>query len=169
MPTAPRPRGRRAGHLASPAVPGPVAHRIGRRLAARWRRASTRPDAGAATAELVIAMPLLMLIIMFVIQAGVWMHATHVAQAAATRAASVAAAYQSSATAGQQAGTDTLAAIGHTILQDPTVTVIRTATEVRVEITGTAEAVVPGVHWPVRAVVVRPVEIFIPDPVGGAS
>jgi Flp pilus assembly protein TadG len=133
-------------------------------MSARWRRSGAHVDSGAATAELVIAMPLLMLIIMFVLQAGVWMHATHVAQAAATRAASVAAAYHSSATAGQQAGTDTLAAIGHSILVDPTVTVTRTATEVRVEITGTAETVVPGIHWQVRAVVVRPVEIFVPDP-----
>lgn len=112
-------------------------------------------------------MPLLMLIIMFVVQAGVWMHATHVAQAAATRAANVAAAYQSSADAGQRAGEDTLAAIGHTILQDQWVHVTRTATEVRVEITVTANTVVPGVHWPVKAVVVRPVEVFVPMP-GGA-
>ena len=66
-------------------------------LHARWRLVAARPDAGAATAELVIAMPLLLLIVMFVIQAGVWFHATHIAQAAATRAASTAAAYQSTA------------------------------------------------------------------------
>ena len=51
------------------------------RLRARWRRVAARPDAGAATAELVIAMPLLLFLVMAVIQAGVWMHATHVAQA----------------------------------------------------------------------------------------
>ncbi|MBN1173097.1 MAG: pilus assembly protein [Micromonosporaceae bacterium] len=160
----------RAGHLTSPAVPGPAPHQLRRafrrslrrRLAVRWRRVSVRRDAGAGTAELVVAMPLLLLIIMVVVQAGVWMHATHVAQAAASRAANVAAAYQSSADAGQRAGKDTLAALGHTILQNPQVTVTRTATEVRVEIIGTANAVVPGVHWSVKAVVVRPVEVFVP-------
>ncbi|OJF13150.1 hypothetical protein BG844_16875 [Couchioplanes caeruleus subsp. caeruleus] len=112
-------------------------------------------------------MPLLLLIVMFVIQAGVWMHATHVAQAAATRAASTAAGYQSSAGAGQGAGADTLAAIGDGVLKNPQVSVTRTATEVRVEIHGTAATVVPGISWRVTAVVVRPVERWT-DP-GGAA
>jgi Flp pilus assembly protein TadG len=103
-------------------------------------------------------MPLLLLIVMFVIQAGVWMHAGHIAQAAATQAASTAAAYQSSAGAGQSAGNDTLAAIGSGVLKGPSVSVTRTATEVRVQISGTAATVVPGVRWRVGAVVVRPVE-----------
>jgi Flp pilus assembly protein TadG len=134
------------------------------RLRARWRQVADRRDAGSATAELVIAMPLLLLIVMFVIQAGVWMHATHVAQAAATRAANAAAAYHSSAAAGQSAGNETLAAIGSGVLKNPSVSVTRTATEVRVEIVGTAATVVPGITWTVRAVVVRPVERFVPDP-----
>lgn len=136
----------------------PVTRGTARGLRARWRRVAARPDAGAATAELVIAMPLLLLIVMFVIQAGVWLHATHIAQAAATRAASTAAAYQSSAGAGQGAGTDTLAAIGTGVLKNPSVSVTRTATEVRVRIRGTAQTVVPGIHWRVSTVVVRPVE-----------
>jgi Flp pilus assembly protein TadG len=132
------------------------------RLRARWRRAAARPDAGAATAELAVAMPLLLLIVMFVVQAGVWMHATHVAQAAATRAANTAAAYGSSATAGQTAGKQTLAAIDDGVLTGPLVSVTRTATEVRVEVVGVAGTVVPGVRWTARAVVVRPVERFVP-------
>ncbi|WP_412740968.1 TadE family protein [Krasilnikovia sp. MM14-A1259] len=119
---------------------------------------AARPDAGAATAELVIAMPLLLFLVMAVIQAGVWMHATHVAQAAATRAATTAAAFQSSAGAGQGAGSNTLAAIGSGVLKQPSVSVSRTATEVRVEIHGKATTVVPGMGWGVTAVVVRPVE-----------
>jgi len=118
---------------------------------------------------MVIAMPLLLLIVMFVIQAGVWMHATHVAQAAATRAASTAAAYQSSADAGQGAGADTLAAIGDRVLKNPQVSVTRTATEVRVQITGTAATVVPGIHWRVNAVVVRPVERWTDISLGFAN
>jgi Flp pilus assembly protein TadG len=136
------------------------------RLRARWRRVAARSDAGGATVELVVAMPLLLLIVMFVVQAGVWMHATHVAQAAATRAAATAAAYGSSAAAGQSTAAQTLAAIGKGVLTDPKVTVTRTATEVRVEVVGVAETVVPGVRWRARAVVVRPVERFVPDTQG---
>lgn len=138
------------------------------RLRARWGRVAARPDEGAATAELVIAMPLLLFIIMMVIQAGVWMHATHVAQAAASRAANAAAAYQSSADAGRGTGSDTLSAIGNGVLKNPSVSVTRTATEVRVEIRGRAGTVVPGMAWEVRAVVVRPVERWV-NSGGGAS
>jgi hypothetical protein len=112
-------------------------------------------------------MPLVLLMVMFVFQAGVWMHATHIAQAAATRAASAAATYEGSAANGQDAANSTLVALGNGVLIDPRVSVTRTATGVRVEITGTAETVVPGIHWRVRAVVVRPVERFVPD-TGGA-
>jgi Flp pilus assembly protein TadG len=119
-----------------------------------------RPDAGGATAELVIAMPLLLFIIMFIVQAGVWMHATHISQAAATRAANSAAAYGASVADGRTAGHTTLAAIGNGVLVNPNVSVTRTATEVRAEVVGTAETVVPGVYWTARAVVVRPVERF---------
>ncbi|GAA4466326.1 hypothetical protein GCM10023170_077020 [Phytohabitans houttuyneae] len=142
---------------------------VARRLRARWPRLTARPDSGTATAELVIAMPLLLLIVMFVFQAGVAWHATHVAQAAATRAANAAAAYQSSAAAGHDAGGQTLAAIGDGVLKNPSVSVTRTATEVRVEIVGTAATVVPGINWTVRAVVVRPVERFVPDTATGTE
>ncbi|MBN1173640.1 MAG: pilus assembly protein [Micromonosporaceae bacterium] len=131
-------------------------------LCSRRRSVAARPDRGAATAELVIAMPLLLGILMFIVQAGVYLHAIHIAQAAATRAASVAAAYGASASQGEEAGRTTLDAIGHSVLVDPTVAVTRTATEVRVEVEGTAQTVVPGVHWQVRAVVVRPTERFVP-------
>lgn len=144
-------------------------HRSVRCLRARCRRALIRPDAGAATTELAIAMPLLLLIVMFIVQAGVWMHATHVAQAAATRAASAAAAYTGSAAAGRTAAAETLAALGDGVLKDPVVTVTRTATEVRVEIVGTAATVVPGIRWTARALVVRPVERFVPGPTSMAG
>jgi hypothetical protein len=111
----------------------------------------------------VIATPLLLLMIALVVQAGLWLHATHIAQAAANRAATAAAGYHGSAADGRATGADTLAALGSGVLHDPAVTVTRTATEVRAEVTGTAEAVVPGAHWTVRAVVVRPVERFVPD------
>jgi Flp pilus assembly protein TadG len=129
----------------------------------RRRRGRASGDAGAVSAELTVATPLLLLLLMFVVQAAVWMHATHVAQAAATRAATTAAAYQSSAASGESRGRDTLRAIGSGVLNSPNVTVRRTATDVHVEVAGTAETVVPGIRWRVRAVVARPVERFVAD------
>jgi len=120
-------------------------------------------DRGGATVELVIAVPVLMLMILFIVQAAVWMHATHVAQAAATRALDAGAAYGGSAAQGQSAGNQTLAALGSGVLKDPQVTVTRTATDVRVDITGTAATVVPGIRWRVHATAAGPAERFVPD------
>lgn len=124
-------------------------------------------DTGSVSAEMALVMPVLMLTVMLVVQTGLWWHATHVAQAAATRAVTTAAASGSSATAGQQAGQDTLAALGSRALLAPRVSVTRTATEARVEVTGRAAAVVPGMSWPVHVVRVRAVEQFVPDPAAG--
>lgn len=132
-----------------------------RRLHARWRRAAATPDRGAGTAELVLAVTLLLLIVLFLFQAGVWMRAGQVARAAAIRAANTAAAYQGSAAAGQAAGFDTLTALGGAVLQDARISVTRTATQVRAEVDGIAETVVPGIRWPVHVVIVRPVERFV--------
>jgi Flp pilus assembly protein TadG len=130
---------------------------------ARWQQLVADPDRGAATAEFVIAVPLLMLMLLFVPQAAIWYYATHIAQAAANRALDAAAAYGASAAQGQTAGQQTLAVLGSGVLHDAHVTVTRTATDVRVDITGTAETIVPGIHWTVHATAAGPVERFVPD------
>ena len=133
----------------------------------RWRRLARDGDRGGATVELVIALPVLLLMVLFVVQAAVWLHGTHVAQAAANRALAAGAAFNGSAAQGENVGAQTLAALGGGVLRDPHVSVTRTATDVRVEITATATTVVPGVHWTVRATAVGPVERFVPDIVEG--
>jgi Flp pilus assembly protein TadG len=133
------------------------------RWRARWQRVALGGDRGGATVEFVIAVPVLMLMILFIAQAAVWMHATHVAQAAANRALDAGAAYGANATQGQNAGDQTLATLGSGVLKDPHVTVTRTATDVHVDITGTAATVVPGIRWTVHASAAGPVERFVPD------
>src|SRR5438477_3896545 len=132
-------------------------------LRARWRTVRRDGDRGGATVEFVIAVPLLMLILLFVPQAAVWYHGTHVAQAAANRALDAAAALGGSAAQGEAAGNATLTSLGSGVLHDTHVIVVRTATDVRVDITGTAETVVPGIHWTVHATATGPVERFVPD------
>lgn len=150
-----------------PAAAGRWLSRPGRRAAARIRkrsrRATRRGDGGGATVELVIAVPLLMFMILLIAQAAVWMHATHVAQAAATRALDAAAANTGSVEQGRSTGQDTLTALGSGVLRDPQVTVTRTATDVQVEITGTAATVVPGITWTVKTTAAGKVERFVPD------
>jgi len=128
----------------------------------RRRRARPGSERGAATAELVVAMPLLLLLLGLIIQGAVWFHAAHVAQAAADRALDTARGYQASAAAGQDQGLASVAALGPNILLDPQVTVTRTATQVTVRITARTPSVVPGVSLPVTVVRTAPVEVFVP-------
>jgi len=126
-------------------------------------------DAGGASVQLVLAVPALMLCLLFVVQAAVWWHATHVAQSAATRAADAARVDGGTAAAGEATGRDTVAALGDTVLRDPTVDVARTAAETRAEVRGVAMTVVPGVRWRVRATAVAPTERFTVVPTGFAN
>ena len=115
-------------------------------------------ERGSATVELVIATPVLALLLLLVVQFGVWAHAQHIAQAAANQALQTARAYRSSAAAGDAQARELLDQAGGSILSDRTVSVTRTATTVTVTTTGRAATVVPGVRAPVRVSVTGPVE-----------
>jgi Flp pilus assembly protein TadG len=129
--------------------------------AARRRLAD---DRGAGSAELVVATPLLMLLILLVIQFGIWAHATHVAQATAQEALAAARVQGGTTAAGQQRASQVLAQIGSAVLTSPHIVVTRTATTTTVRITATAERVVPlpGLALPVTVTVTGPVERFVP-------
>ena len=129
--------------------------------AARRRLAD---DRGAGSAEIVVATPLLMVLILLVIQFGIWAHATHVAQATAEEALAAARVQGGTAAAGQQRASQVLAQIGSAVLTSPHVSVTRTATTTTVRITATAERVVPlpGLALPVTVTVTGPVERFVP-------
>jgi Flp pilus assembly protein TadG len=135
----------------------------GTRLARAARR-RLAGDHGAGSAELVVATPLLMLLILLVIQFGIWAHATHVAQATAEEALAAARVQGGTAAAGRDRASQVLGQIGGAILIGPQVSVTRTATTVTVRITATAERVVPlpGLALPVIVTVTGPVERFVP-------
>jgi Flp pilus assembly protein TadG len=132
-------------------------------LRRRWRSVAAHRDRGAATVEFVLATPLLVLMLMLIIQAGLWMHASHIAQAAAESALEAARVQGGTAAAGRRAGRAELAALAGGSLQHTTVTVTRTATTTRVRITGSAEALIPGWHWQVTATAAARNENFIPS------
>lgn len=133
------------------------------RFAARVARVRATKDRGAVTVELVLATPLLVLCLMLVIQAGLWMHATHVAQATAQRALESARAYNGSTADGQETARQSLAELAGGTLKDAHAEVNRGAGQANVEITGYAATVVPGMRLPVRARAAGGVERFVPD------
>jgi Flp pilus assembly protein TadG len=140
-----------------------TAQATGTRLARAARR-GLAGDRGAGSAEIVVATPLLMLLILLVIQFGIWAHATHVAQATAEEALATARVQGGTAAAGQNRASQVLGQIGGPILASPHVTVTRTTTTVSVTITADAERVVPlpGLALPVTVTVTGPVERFVP-------
>jgi Flp pilus assembly protein TadG len=124
-----------------------------------------RGDRGAGAAEVVIAVPLLMLIILVIVRFAVWEHAVSVAQATAQEALAAARVQGGSAAAGQQRAAQVLSAVGSAVLVHPQVSVARTAVTATVQIHATAERVVPfpGLSLPVTVTVTGPVERFVPD------
>jgi hypothetical protein len=159
-----------ASPASDPAPPGPLSPARGagrpwpnRR---RYRRASRRrtiADCGAGAAEAVLAVPFLMLLILLIVQFAVAQNAYAVAQNAAEEALAAARVQGGTAAAGQQRADQVLAQIGGT-LTGAKVTVSRTADTVTVEISGTADQVlpVPGLSFTVTATASGPVERFIP-------
>lgn len=127
------------------------------------RHTARRGDRGAASVELVVAVPLLLLLLMLVVHTAVWAHAGHGAQAAAARAAEAARAADATADTGHVAGVDMLEAVSAGVLDDYDLTVTRSEVEVTVVVTGVATSVVPGMTWTVHAEAAAPVERFVPE------
>jgi len=128
------------------------------------RRRRAGGDRGAGSAEIVIAVPLLMLLILLVIQFAIWEQAEAIAHATAEEALAAARVQGGTAASGQQRAQQVIAQIGSSVLDSPQVTVTTTPADVTVEVTGTAERVlpVPGLSFPVTATVTGPVEQFVP-------
>jgi Flp pilus assembly protein TadG len=124
----------------------------------RQRHQRPSRDSGSATVEVVIATPLLTLLLLLVVQFGVWAHATHIAQAAANQGLQTARAYRGSEAAGEVDARAFLDQAAGTLLINRGVTVTRSATTVTVSITGTAATVMPGFRLPVRTTATGPVE-----------
>lgn len=130
----------------------------------RAKRPRAGGDRGAGSAEIIIAVPLLMLLILLVIQFAVWEHAEGIAHATAEEALAAARVQGGTAAAGQQRAEQVISQIGSSVLTGPLVSVTVTPADVTVEVTGTAERVlpVPGLSFPVTVTVTGPVERFVP-------
>lgn len=128
----------------------------------RWLMSTS--DRGSTSVEQILSLTLLLLVLALIVAGGQYWHARHVAQAAATRALEAARAEGATAADGAAQGEASLAVLGGKLLRDPHVVVTRTATEVRVEITATANGLIP---LPVKVVRTGPVDRFVPMPAGG--
>ena len=121
-----------------------------------------RGEDGLTSTALAVLMPALLMWIMLTVQYGLWFHAKQVAGAAAAEAVSGAKIPSGTSEAGQVAAESFLGQSGN--LEEIRVSVDRAPDVVRVEITGVAPQLVPGVRWSVTARAEAATERFIPQP-----
>jgi hypothetical protein len=130
----------------------------------RYKRAD---EHGSASAELVIATPLLLLMILAVIQFALWQHATHVAQAVAQQGLAAGRIQDGSDQAGTGQATALLTQLGSGVLVHPHVTASRASDTTTVVVTGRAEGILPFLTLPVRSVASGPTERWTTPQTGG--
>jgi Flp pilus assembly protein TadG len=128
----------------------------------RWR-SFARDERGAVSAELVIATPLLLLLIMGVIQFALWEHAEHIASAVAQQGVSVGRLQGETAGAGKAEAQSVLDQLGSTVLTGSNITATRTDAMTTVTVTGHAESIVGLFSLPVKATASGPTEVYTND------
>jgi hypothetical protein len=105
----------------------------------------------------------MLLLVLAILQFGIWAHAQHVAQAAARDGAEAARAYGGTDRAARNRATTSLDRLGPTILRDPKVDIDRTNDEVTVTVSGNATSILGLFSFPVSERVRGPLERFVPN------
>ena len=121
-----------------------------------------RGEAGLTSTEVAVLMPVVIALVLVPFQVGLWWHAHQVAAAAAREAVDAAQVATATEADGEAAALRLLDAAGN--INQPVVTVTRSAEIVTVEVTGRAPRLLPGFDWQVTAIAEAPVERFIPEP-----
>jgi Flp pilus assembly protein TadG len=128
----------------------------------RRTRRQRSPEGGSATLEMVLATPLLLLLLLAIVQFALWQHAIHIADAAAQEGARAARLHGGTAHGGAARTAEFLAQLSPTILTHPQIVARRDANTARVQVTGQALMLIPGLHLPVRVASQGEVEAFRP-------
>jgi hypothetical protein len=114
------------------------------------------------SADIALATPLLMLILLTIVQFALWSHATHMAQTAAAEGLAATRIHTGTTADGEARALTTIAQLGDGPIRDVAVHASRGQEQARVEVTGVAATVIPF-RLPVHAEAAGPVERFVPD------
>lgn len=121
-----------------------------------------RSQDATSTTELVLVMPVVLMMVMLVVQTGLYLHAGQVVEAAAQEALEAAQAETANAALGTAKGETFLTESGG--VRNATVTVTRNTSGIRVDVQAVAPNVLPLATWEVSASVSGEIERFIPEP-----
>jgi Flp pilus assembly protein TadG len=117
-------------------------------------------DRGAASIELALITPVLLLVVLLLVQGALAYHARNALQAAAQEGARAARAEGGTATEGEQRALAYLSSVAPRLVEAPAATVSRTSQSARVTVTGRVVAVVPFLKLRIEATSDAPVERF---------
>lgn len=123
---------------------------------------STDPDQDRGSTELVVATPLMLLLLVLVVQIGLWAHTTHISQTIAQHGQAAARAVDATETDGHTRATEVATQLRGDLLHGLDITVERTDTTATVQVSAHVPTMIPGLDWPVNAAVSGPVEHHTP-------
>ncbi|MEW2471079.1 TadE family protein [Streptomyces sp. NPDC046994] len=115
------------------------------RLKDWWRGQRQRDDRGDASIQMAIIFPFVLLATVAVVQASMWFYARQIALTAAREGLTAARAYQSSSADGAAQARDVLERTAGDSLRGYSVSVSSSGQRVQVQVTGTAQSMIPGV------------------------
>jgi Flp pilus assembly protein TadG len=124
------------------------------------RRRQRGGERGSTTVEFVVLVPLMVLLLMVVVQFGVYFHTCAVVTTAARHGADDARVFTGTAEAGA-AATEQFLDQAAGALRDRGVTVDRSPTEVTITVTGEVVSLIPFASFPVAVTVHAPVERIV--------
>lgn len=122
-----------------------------------------RAEDGDAVTETVIVVPVLLLLIMVVVQFGLWYHAEHIMQAAAQEGVRAARALDGTPESGKERAQRFLAVTAASLIEEPAIQATRGDQQAAVEVSGRTVAVIPGLRLGVRSRAVSATESFQAD------
>ncbi|MEU6653348.1 TadE family protein [Streptomyces sp. NPDC046900] len=116
-----------------------------KRLKDWWQGHRWRDDRGDTSIQMAIIFPFVLLATVAVVQASMWYYARQIALTAAREGASAARSYQSSPAAGESQARDVLERTAGDSLRGYSVSASSNGQRVRVQVSGTALSMIPGV------------------------
>jgi TadE-like protein len=116
------------------------------------------------SAEVALAAPLLLLILLCIVQFALWSHGTHIAQAAAAEGLAAVRVHTGTPADGEDRARAIVDDLGAGPIRDVAVHASRTVERARVEVTGVAATVVPFLRLTIHAEAAGAVERFVPNP-----